>query len=168
MLSSIEGSSTLFRKPYLNTIAPSLWPHCGKNSEVTRAKQFWSRMQLHKASIPLVLGSGPPGGRLCLMSVCASARVRVCLCVCIHLLTSTSLQQCLPVGMPDTAVPTDVSHIHRHGTRGEVRKEMRGDERRSDLPYLASASTQRPGSTSKEKGVEKKKCQALVFPRKTL
>lgn len=63
VLSSMEGPSTALRKPYLNTTAPSPWSHCGESAEVTPTKQFWFRMQLHKASIPLVLGSGPPGGR---------------------------------------------------------------------------------------------------------
>lgn len=120
MLSFREGPSTAFRRPYLNTIALSRWSHCGKNAEITRTKQFWFRMQPHKAPIPPCPWLGTTRGTFCLMSVC----------VCVHLLTSTSLQQWLPVGMPDTAVPTDVSHIHRHGTesrggRGERAREGR-------------------------------------------
>lgn len=68
MLSSIEGPWTAFRKPYLNTIALSPWSHCGETAEVTRTKQFWFRMQLHKASIPPRPWVWTTRGTFCLMS----------------------------------------------------------------------------------------------------
>lgn len=67
------------------------------------------------------------------------------------------------VGAPDTAVPTDVFHIHsrRDNKEGALRKE---EERDGDLPYLASAYTQTKTSHDfKRERQKKKNCQALSF-----